>query len=255
VTTIRPHLMTTLSRHLRRAAAAAATLLFGTTVCAQAPTAEVRQIVTFLFQPGRGSEAVTIYEQQLKPIYAGITPLRRFRAYREAESPEPLDLVVISTYDGMAGMDSANAALRRPGPNGKSAFALYGTLSAMTQTHHDQFVEMIPVLSDSASVESPLTVFEYVRLTAGAQAAWETMLWTSVRPFERRLGLYQWSEAGRMLVSDGWDYVRIFGIRSLGDWHRYQQQVRGAAFSQELRGLVAARKTLILRGDARLSVR
>jgi hypothetical protein len=31
--------------------------------------------------------------------------------------------------------------------------------------------------------------------------------------------------------------------------------VRGAAFSQELRSLVAARKTLILRGDARVSVR
>lgn len=247
--------MPTRSVSLPLVATMAAAMLLSAPARAQVPAAEVRQIVTFLFQPGRGSEALTIYERQLKPIYEGVTPLRRFRAYREAESPEPLDLVVISTYDGMAGMDAANAALRRPGPGGQSAFALYGTLSAMTQTHHDQFVEMIPVLSDSVSVESPLTVFEYVRLAPGAQASWETMLWTAVRPFERRLDLYQWSEAGRMLVSDGWDYVRIFGIRSLGDWHRYQQQVRGAAFSQELRALVAARKTLILRGDARLSVR
>jgi hypothetical protein len=244
------------SQASRLVATMAAALLSSASLHAQQPTAQVRQIVTFLFQPGRGSDALTIYVQQLKPIYEGITPLlRRFRAYREAESPEPLDLVVISTYDGMAGMDAANAALRRPGPSGQSALALYGTLSAMTQTHHDQFVEMIPVLSDSVSAESPLTVFEYVRLAPGAQTSWETILWASVRPFERQLGLYQWSEAGRMLVSDGWDYVRIFGIRSLGDWHRYQRQVQSAAFGQELRSLVAARKTLILRGDARVSVR
>lgn len=216
---------------------------------------EVRQIVTFLFQPGRSDDALTIYERQLKPIYTDVQPLRRFRAYREAESPEPLDLVVISTYTGMAGMDSANTALRRPRSGGASAFALYGTLAAMTQSHHDQFVEMIPVLSDSAADATPLTVFEYVRTTPGKQADFVTVLRSTVRPFETASRSYEWSESGRMLVSDGWDFVRIFGIRSLGDWHRYQMRMRAASFSNDLNAMVAARKTIILRADPRLSVR
>jgi hypothetical protein len=98
---------------------------------------EVRQIVTFLFQPGRAADALAVYEQQLLPIYADTTPLLRFRAYREAESPEPLDLVIVSAYAGMAGMDAANAALRRPHRSGRSAFQLYGELSRMTVTHHE----------------------------------------------------------------------------------------------------------------------
>ena len=218
-------------------------------------SSDVRQIVTFLFQPGRAGEAIAIYEKQLKPIYTDVAPLRRFRAYREAESPEPLDLVVISTYDGMAGMDAANEALRRPHASGQSAFALYGTLSAMTQTHHDQFVEMLPALSDSTADGTDLTVFEYVRVAPGAQARFSTLLFTSIRPFERAGGLYAWSETGRMLVSDGWDFVRIYGIRSLADWQRYREQVRYAPRGVELDGLIAKRKTLILRRESRISVR
>lgn len=216
---------------------------------------EVRQIVTFLFQPGRSGEAMSIYEKQLKPIYTDVAPLRRFRAYREAESPEPLDLVVISSYDGMAGMDAANEALRRPTASGQSAFALYGRLSAMTQTHHDQFVEMLPALGDSTVDGADLTVFEYLRVAPGTQARFSTLLFTSIRPFERARGLYTWSETGRMLVSDGWDFVRIYGIRSLGDWQRYHEQIRNSPHGAELDGMIAARKTLILRRDARMSVR
>ncbi|WP_411281595.1 hypothetical protein [Gemmatimonas sp.] len=216
---------------------------------------EVRQIVTFLFQPGRAGEATTIFEQQLKPIYTGVAPLRRFRAYREAESPEPLDLVVVSSYDGMAGMDAANEALRRPTASGQSAFALYGTLSSMTQTHHDQFVEMLPALSDSISEGVDLTVFEYVRVAPGMQTRFSTLLFTSIRPYERARALYAWSETGRMLVSDGWDFVRIYGIRSLADWQRYRERIRNAPHGAELDGMIAARKTLILRRDARMSVR
>jgi len=216
---------------------------------------EVRQIVTFLFQPGRAGEAMSIYEKQLQPIYTDVAPLRRFRAYREAESPEPLDLVVISSYDGMAGMDAANVALRRPHASGQSAFALYGTLSAMTQTHHDQFVEMIPALGDSTADGADLTVFEYVRVAPGMQTRFSTLLFTSIRPFERARRLYAWSETGRMLVSDGWDFVRIYGIRSLGDWQRSREQVRNSPYGTALDGMIAARKTLILRRDARMSVR
>ncbi len=222
---------------------------------ATAAQSEVRQLVTFLFQPGRSAEAMAIYESKLKPIYADVAPLKRFRGYREAESPEPLDLVVVSSYAGMAGMDLANEALRRPNAAGQSAMSFYGALSAMTQTHHDQFVEMLPALSDTATETATLTVFEYVRVSPGKQTLYERGLMTDVRPFERANRLYQWSETGRMLVSDGWDYLRIFGITSLGDWHRYQRDARrpGSPFAADT--LVAARKTIILRREGRLSVR
>lgn len=216
---------------------------------------EVRQIVTFLFQPGRAADAFAIYEKQLKPIYAGVAPLRRFRGYREAESPEPLDLVVVSSYDGMAGMDAANDDLRKANPTGQSAFALYGVLSGMTQSHHDQFVEMLPALSDSVTGGADLTVFEYIRVTPGAQQRFPTLLFTFVRSFERERGLYAWSETGRMLVGDGWDFVRIYGIRSLGEWQRYRERMRISPHGAELDAMISARKTIILRRDQRLSVR
>lgn len=216
---------------------------------------EVRQIVTFLFQPGRTAEAMTVYEQQLKPIYIDNPALRRFRGYREAESPEPLDLVVISTFDGMAGMDASNEALRKPRASGPSVFALYGALSGMTQTHHDQFVEMLSTLSDTVTEGAGLTVFEYLRVAPDARTRFTTLLSGSIRPFEQQQKLYEWSETGRMLVSDGWDFVRIHGIRSLADWQRYREQLRGAPLGPRMESMITARKTLILRREPRLSVR
>jgi hypothetical protein len=216
---------------------------------------EVRQIVTFLFQPSRLDDAVAIYSQKLLPIYSDLLPLKRFRAYREAESPEPLDLVIVSSYNGMAGMDSANVALRVPHKSGQSAFALYGALSAMTHTHHDQFVEMIASLSDSTAERSGLTVFEYLRATPGARRGYLSLLQRDLRAFEKAQGLYLSSETGRMLVSDGWDFLRIHQVASLEQWQRYQQQTRVSPYAGQLDSMIVARKTLILRGDARLSVR
>ena len=216
---------------------------------------EVRQIVTFLFQPGRTADALSIYAERLLPIYADTQPLLRFRAYREAESPEPLDLVIVSAYAGMAGMDAANAVLGQPHRSGQSAFGLYGELSRMTATHHDQFVEMIAALGDAPGSEGGLTVFEYLRVAPGSHDAFEELLARRVRPFERERSLYRWSETGRMLVADGWDYLRLFGVPSLAGWHAYRTALREAALQKELAPLVAARKTLILRSDPKLSVR
>jgi hypothetical protein len=218
------------------------------------PVPEVRQIVTFLFQPGRSAEAVAIYEAQLKPIYTDVPPLLRFRAYREAESPEPLDLVVVSSYRGMVGMDAANEALRRPHASGRSAFALYGTLSAMTQSHHDQFVEMLPPIGNPPDDSAGITVFEYLRVAAADQPRFELLL-DPLRRAEQAAGLYRWSEMGRMLVSDGWDFLRIHHMRTLADWQRYRtyqrhQTARGGPLT-----LITARKTIILKQDPRLSVR
>ena len=216
---------------------------------------EVRQIVTFLFQPGRTADAVAIYERQLRPIYEDVTPLLRFRAYREAESPEPLDLVVVSSYRGMAGMDAANAALRTPHRTGGSAFALYGTLAAMTQSHHDQFVEMLPADGGTPDDSAGITVFEYLRVPVTQQRTFVSRMQTRIRT-ERTLGLFRWSEFGRMLVSDGWDFVRISHMRSLADWQRYSTHDRQRAdLSGDGEVEPTARKTIILRQDARLSVR
>lgn len=216
---------------------------------------EVRQIVTFLFQPGRSAEALAIYERQLKPIYENLPDLRRFRAYREIESPEPLDLVVVSSYLGMAGMDAANDGLRRAPASGPGALELYGRLSGMTQHHHDQFIEMVPALSDSGVAPAPLTVFEYTRIAPGQRAAFEAQMRQVVRPFEQQHRSYLWSEYGRVLLSDGWDVVRIFGIRNLGDWHAYQRILRAMPQADLWDATIAARKTIILRQDSRLSVR
>jgi len=114
-------------------------------------SADVRQIVTFLFRPGHADSAVAIYERELVPLYREDAAMRRFRAYLEAESPEPLDLVVVSSFRGMAGMDASNTALRRLSSGGRTVFQWYGALAALSQHHHDQFVEMLPPLGDAAA--------------------------------------------------------------------------------------------------------
>lgn len=220
-----------------------------------AAASEVRQIVTFRFAPGRSAEALAIYERRLKPVYEDVAPLLRFRAYREAESPEPLDLVIVSSYRGLAGMDAANEALRKTHPSGVSAFQAYGELSAMTAAHHDQFVEMLPRVSGPPVEGTGLTVFEYVRTTPGGGPAYERLLTDRLQRFEQQRALFRGSETGRLIVSDGWDYLRMHAIGSLADWHAAVTAVRESAIQTELAPLVAARKTLILRLDPRLSVR
>jgi hypothetical protein len=219
---------------------------------AQPVRGEVRQIVTFLFTPGGGDQVLPIYRDQLRPIYADVGPLRRLRVYREVESSEPLDLIVVSHYSSMAGMDSANSALRGTHRSGASAFALYGAISRHTQTHHDQFVEMVPELSDSLPASGVLTVFEYIRLSPGSATRFEQQLRRHVRPRERASGASLGSETGRLLVSDGWDYLRVHAVSSLGSWQRllHARQLRHDGSDP-----VAARKVIIVRADSTMSVR
>lgn len=58
----------------------AATVLALSRSAVDASRPEVRRLVTFLFQPGRSADAIAIYEQTLKPIYADVAPLKRFCA-------------------------------------------------------------------------------------------------------------------------------------------------------------------------------
>jgi hypothetical protein len=81
------------------------------------------------------------------------------------------------------------------------------------------------------------------------------LLAEDIEPFEIERRLYQGSESARLIVSDGWDYLRIHGIRRLADWQAAVTAARGAAFQSSLEPLVTSRKVIILRVDPRLSVR
>lgn len=228
--------------------------LVGRPAPAPAQTPEVRQIITFLWSPGRGADALRIYRDSLMPIYRGIPQYLRHRAYGEVESSEPLDLIEVTAFSSMAGMDSAGPALRRPGPAGRSAVDLYGALDGITQRHHDQFVVMLPALSDSAADQSGLVVFEYLRLAPGAQRAFESGL-GALRRAEREAALYSWSETGRLLVSDGWDYLRVYGVPALAGWQRYRELARALPAAAAVDRLVAARKTIIVKAAGGLALR
>ena len=225
---------------------------------AQAPR-EVRQIVAFLFRPGMADSARAIYGRELRPAYLANAAMTQFRAYAEAESPEPLDMVVVSSFAGMAGMDASNVQLRGAESGGRRVFEWYGVLAGLSQHHHDQFVEMLPALGGSpvAAVDSSarLTVFEYVRVVPGGHRAWERMIGSEARARERAQGAVVRVEGGRMLVSDGWDYVRMFGIRSLADWQAHVEGARVSVYAARLGRLVVARKVVIVRQLPELAVR
>jgi hypothetical protein len=204
-----------------------------------------------------------IYRRELVPLYRQDAAMRRFRGFREGESPEPLDLIVVSSFDGLAGMEASNSALRSLTSGGRSTFQWYGQLAAISQHHHDQLVEMLPALGDPAAAAADsvggLTAFEYVRLVPGERRAFEWLVANRMRAVERAgardAGPVRWSETGRLMVSDGWDYLRIVRLGTLADWQAYQQALARAGVSEELDRLVAARKTILVRQLPALSVR
>ena len=229
---------------------------------AQAATpsqSDVRQLVTFRFLPGRADSAIGIYERVLVPAYRDAAAMLRFRGYREAESPEPMDLLVVSHFDGMAGMDSSNATLRQLSAGGRPVFAWYGALGALSQQHRDEFAEMLPDLGDGAEAahdsSAGLIVVEYVRVVPEGRSSYERLLRARVRAVEHARSLVRWSETGRLLIADGWDYVRFIGISSLADWQRYRAAMEEAGAWNEVDRLVVARKTMVVRQAPTLSVR
>lgn len=238
-------------------AAVAAVLVAGlASPHAQAPAREVRQIVTFRYPGAALPQALTIYEQQLLPIYRDLPSLVRFRAYREAESPEPLDLVVVSTYRGMAGMDRANEELRRVSRPGPGVPLIYRRLSELGGGHHDQFVEMLDVRPPDMGAPEWLDVFEYLRVVPDGGGGLEQVLGTRVVPWEESApgGLLS-AETGRFLVSDGWDYLRQYHVRNLAAWQAYLTERRAQDWATDLERHVVARKVIILREAPELRVR
>lgn len=215
---------------------------------------EVRQLVTFRFLPGRSAEALAIYENDVVPLYRGDTAMRSFRGLREVESPVPLDLVVISSFDGMAGMDESNRALRRLAREaGTSIGALYGSIGALSQGHHDQFVEMLPALGHGDPTAMGLTALVWYRLRPDPTDRFVELLAEEVVPAERDSNVAV--STGRFLLSDGWHYLRILGFDSLGDYQAYWRALDQSPGGRGLRGITAERRQVILAPVPALSVR
>lgn len=222
---------------------------------AQAPVAsEVRQIVTFSFLPGKSSEALAGYRDQAIPLYEKDTAMPSFRGFREVESPIPLDLIVVSAFDGMAGMDASNSSLRALAQQaGTSIGAIYGRLGALSSGHTDQFVAMLPALGTGDATSLRLTAFVWYRIIPGQSKAFEAALETAVVPWERAAGIS--SSTGRFLVSDGWHYLRFLAFDSLAEYQHYWSKVGTEGGHSRIDALTAQRREAIVAPVPALAVR
>lgn len=218
---------------------------------------DVRQLVTFKFAPGQSGNAIALFRDEALPLYQDAPAMLRFRGFREAESPEPLDLIVVSTFHGMAGMDTANRTLRERAAKAETSVgAIYSRIGALSEYHRDEFVEIDPGLSWGSSDAAPLVAFVSLRVAPGKSDAFEAVVREHVVPWEKEQGPgFTGSDGGRFLISDGWDYIRIIGVSSLGDWHHYARDQRSRAFWDELDSLVTHSKTILVAPVSELAIR
>lgn len=243
-----------------RAAVVSATVLLvalggrAVPVCSQeAGPDEVRQIVTFSFLPGRSADGVRLFREKALPLYEANPAMRSFRGFREVESPVPLDLVVVSSFEGMGGMDESNAALRRLAAERETTIGgIYGEISAIASEHTDQFAEMVPGMGRGDPASTALTAVIWYQVHPDSAAVFETAL--------IRLAAFEYddeipSATGRMLLSDGWDYVRFLGFESLGAYQTYWQTVTAARDYGLLAGSTLRRREVILSRIPDLDVR
>jgi hypothetical protein len=217
---------------------------------------EVRQIVSFRLLPGKTADAIQIFREEARPLYEANASMTRFRAYREVESPDPLDLVVVSSFRGMEGMDASNRALAEEAARrGTRVGEIYGKISASADGHRDEFVEMDPRLSWGDVDGSGLVVLVRLRLAPGRRSDYEELLREKVVPWEKKHRLAAGSESGRFLLSDGFDFFRVLGISGLGDWQRYVEAERASPFAADLDGWIVESRQVILAPVRELSVR
>lgn len=242
------------------AACAVAVAGGGERMSAQAPVEarEVRQLVTFRFLPGQTRAALDLYRTALVPIYRETEAMRTVRFLAEVESPEPLDLVVVTHYTDLAGMDRANAALRQPSPDRAPIGELYELMSQMSLGHHDQFIEVISAPSIASTPDGLLEVLEFVRVSAGNAAVYERQMLAVMHPWEQEQpmrDILMRSETARFLVADGWDYLRTYAVRDLAAWQTYSTARARHPAAVAVNRIIGARKTMILREIPDLRVR
>ena len=216
----------------------------------------MRQIVSFRFLPGETARAIGILRDEARPLYEANDPMLRFRAYREVESSEPLDLVVISSFRGMAEMDQSNQALAEEAARrGTSVPSLYGKIAAASAGHRDELVRMDPGMSWGDVDGARLVALVRLRLAPGGRSPFETLVRERVVPWEKEQRLLAGSESGTFLLADGFDFLRVLGISSLGEWQRYVEALREAPFASEMEGWIAESSQVILAPVRELSVR
>jgi hypothetical protein len=227
---------------------------------AQAPveSREVRQLVTFRFLPGQTRAALDVYRTGILPVYRGVESMRMVRLLGEVESPEPLDLVVVTHYADMAGMDRANQAMRALPPDGPTIGQLYQQVADLSLGHHDQFVEMISPPVTAGTPDGLLEVLEFVRVSAGAHGAFERQMLQLVHPWEEDQAIQRLvprTETARFLVADGWDYLRTYAVRDLAAWQAYSTARARHPGVWAANRVVEQRKTIVLRELAELRIR
>ncbi len=222
---------------------------------AQVPAlGEVRQLVTFRFLPGAAAEATAIFRDRAIPLYREDAAMLSFRGFREVESPVPLDLVVVSAFRGMAGMDDSNATLGRLAEAaGTSIGSIYGGIASLSESHHDQFIEMNPALVNGDPAASRLVAFVWYLVEPGRTAVFERALEDAVVIWERDQGIA--SSTGRFLVSDGFTHLRILGFESLGAYQEYWRGVTSTGGHDRIDAMTVRRREVILAPVPELSVR
>ena len=227
-----------------------------TSLASAAEDPEVRQLVSFQLLPGKTAQVIELFEQRALPLYEQNEAMLRFRGYRESESPIPLDLMVVSSFRGMAGMDESNRKLRALAEaRGSTIGAIYGGIAAHSQSHRDEFVEIDPKLRQGELGASHLTVFHYLEVAPGGTREFEELLATQVIEWEASLDWLAGSECGRFLISDGWDYLCWLAIEELGQWHDYLGARSREGWSENWDRLVTRSRPLILLEVPELSVR
>ena len=221
------------------------------------PPPEVRQLVTFQFLPGKSSEAIRIFRDEAIPLYQANEPMKRFRGYRETESPIPLDLMVVSTFEGMAGMDRSNQALRAEAEKrNTSVGSIYGRIGALATAHTDQFVEIHPGHSWGKLEDARLVVFVSMQAVAGERGRLDALLANEMKAWEQELpqGVVG-ADGGTFILSDGWTHLRIVGVDSLGAWHDYVRARSKQSWFDAFDRAVVASQQIILTPVDELAVR
>lgn len=217
---------------------------------------EVRHLVTFRFLPGQTDTVLSLYGLQLLPLYREVDAMRSVRLLREAESPEPLDLMVVTHYESLAAMDRANQALSRPVPDRASVGQLYRQIADASLGHTDQIVELITTPAP-ATLEPQIEILEFLRLAPGMAQVFERTV-ASLQAWEQEQAIRDLllrSDTARVLVGDGWDYLRTYAVRDLAAWQAYSSARLKHGVPAAASRLVEARKTILLRELTELRVR
>lgn len=126
--------------------------------------AEVRQLVTF-----RWAERVPFGARPamdtLVEVYRQTPAVLRLRGFQEAESPEPFDLILMTSYRGLEGFELARKQMGSTRTrDGRMLAVAYQRLDEMSEWHRDEFVEMLRDHDYRTGTEPRLLVFEWVRL-------------------------------------------------------------------------------------------